>query len=209
MIQVLVADDHRLVREGIRRILSDATDMAVEEASTGPETIEKTRAARPHVVLLDVAMPGADGVEVLTRIKREQPDTAVLVLSMYPEDQYAVRMIKAGAAGYLTKDRAPDELIAAIRKVADGGKYITSTVAEALATTLEKGVMRPSHELLSDREFQVLRGIASGKTVSHIATQLGLSVKTVSTYRARLLEKMGLKNNAELTRYAVSQKLVD
>jgi len=212
MILVLIADDHAILRQGLRQILADAEDMTVVgEAANGVEVMQMIRGdCRCDVVLLDIAMPGRSGVEVLKQIKDEKPNLPVLVLSMYPEDQYAVRLLKSGAAGYLTKESAPELLVQAIRKVATGKKYISPSVAELLAELLDSGNGNgPQHANLSDREFHVLLQIASGKAVSEIAEALSLSVKTVSTYRARVLEKMQMKNNAELTHYAIKNELVD
>jgi DNA-binding NarL/FixJ family response regulator len=210
MILVLIADDHAILRQGLRQILADAEDMTVVgEAANGIEVMQMIRGdCRCDVVLLDIAMPGRNGIEVLKQIKDEKPNLPVLVLSMYPEDQYAVRLLKAGAAGYLTKESAPELLVQAIRKVAAGKKYISPSVAELLADQLDSG-NGPQHASLSDREFQILLQIAAGKTVSEIAAALSLSVKTVSTYRARVLDKMQMKNNAELTHYAIKNQLVD
>ncbi len=206
MIKVLIVDDHTIVRDGLKQILAETTDIVVaDEAQDGQEAIRKARQDDYDVVLLDVAMPGADGLSVMRVIKQEKPSLTVLVLSMYPEEQYAVRFLKAGAAGYLTKESASDELIRAIRRVAQGGKYVSRSLAEKLAVALAAGADRPPHELLSDREYQVMRLIASGKAVGEIATELSLSVKTVSTYRARILEKMKMNNNAEIVRYAIGQ----
>lgn len=206
MIRVLIADDHTIVREGLKQILAETSDIVVvAEAQDGQEAIRKVRQNDCDVVLLDVAMPGADGLSAMRVLKQEKPSLAVLVLSMYPEEQYAVRFLKAGAAGYLTKESASDELIQAIRRVAQGGKYVTLSLAEKLALGLAFGPDRPSHEALSDREYQVMRLIASGKAVGEIAAELSLSVKTVSTYRARILEKMNLNNNADIIRYAIGQ----
>ena len=210
MILVLIADDHAILRQGLRQILADAEDMTVvAEAANGVEVMQMIRSDyRFDVVLLDIAMPGRSGIEVLKQIKDEKPNLPVLVLSMHPEDQYAVRLLKAGAAGYLTKESAPELLVQAIRKVAAGKKYITPSVAELLADRLDSG-NGPQHASLSDREFHILLQIAAGKTVSEIAAALSLSVKTVSTYRARVLDKMQMKNNAELTHYAIRNQLVD
>jgi DNA-binding NarL/FixJ family response regulator len=209
MIRVLIADDHAIVRQGLRQILTDTPDMEVGgEAANGFEALQKIRGAGPwDVVLLDVSMPGKNGIDTLKQIKDECPRLPVLVLSMYPEDQYAVRLLKAGAAGYLTKESAPEQLVSAIRTVAAGRKYISPTVAELLASEISRDTEQPLHAALSDREFEILRLIASGMTPTDIAAQLRLSVKTVSTYRVRLLEKMQLKNNAELTHYAVKHGL--
>lgn len=210
MINVFIADDHAIVRKGLKQIVSDAANMGVcGEAGNGADALLQLRKSTPDVLVLDIAMPGKNGIEVLKQIKQEIPGLPVLILSMYPEEQYAVRLIKAGAAGYLTKESAPEMLVSAIRSVALGKRFISPSVAELLANELERDSDLPLHRALSDREFQTLRLIASGKSVSEIADALALSVKTVSTYRARLLEKMGLKNNAELMHYAMQNKLVD
>ena len=210
MLKILVADDHTMVREGLKRILTEQPDMTVAgEASNGSETLDRIRDGQYDLVLLDIAMPGRGGMEVLKCLKTERPDLPVLMLSMYPEEQYAVRTLKAGASGYLTKESAPDELIAAVRKVCKGGKYVTTSLAEKLAMYLGTDTDKPLHERLSDREYQVVRMIASGRTVSEIAEALSLSVKTISTNRSRALTKMGMKTNAEITYYAVKQGLVE
>jgi two-component system, NarL family, invasion response regulator UvrY len=209
MIKILVADDHAIVRLGLLQILTEQADMTVVgEASDAPELFALTRAQAWDIVILDVSMPGRGGLEVLKELKSEFPARPVLILSVHPEDQYAVRALKAGAAGYLSKDSAPAELVNAIRKAMQGGKYVSAALAEKLAFNLTPDPDRPLHESLSDREFQVLCRIASGKTVGEIADESTLSVKTISTYRARLLEKMNLKNNAELTHYAIQHGLV-
>ena len=210
MIKVLIADDHAIVRQGLKQILTETPDMMVAgEASSGAEAIEKIRAEDWGVVLLDISMPGKTGVDTLKQIKEEKPKLPVLVLSMYPEDQYAIRLLKAGASGYLTKESAPELLVAAIRRVAEGRKYISPSLAEMLAHEVGGDSEKPLHKTLSDREYQIFCTIASGKTVSDIAAELSLSVKTVSTYRARVLEKMKMKNNAELTYYAIKNHLVE
>jgi len=210
VLRILVADDHTIVREGLKQILADTSDMmVVGEAADGNEVLDQVRRAAFDLVLLDIAMPGMSGLEVLKELKSERPDLPVLMLSMYPEEQFAVRTLKAGASGYLTKQSAPDELIAAIRKVCSGGKYVTSSLAENLAVYLETDADRPPHERLSDREYQVMLMIASGKTVSSIADELSLSVKTISTNRSRALRKMGMKTNAEMTYYAIKHGLVE
>ena len=210
MIRILISDDHAIVREGIKQILADTNDLvAAGEATNGHEVIELVRRQDWDMVLLDLAMPGKDGLETLKDIKREKPKLPVLVLSIYPEEQYAVRALKAGASGYLTKESAPEELIAAIRKVSQGGKYISSSLAEKLASHLEVDAEKPVHETLSDREYQVMLMIASGKTVKEIGDEMCLSVKTVSTYRARALSKMGMKNNSEFTYYAIKHGLIE
>ena len=210
MLKILVADDHTIVREGLKQILGEVHDMIVAgEASDGSETLQKIRKDHYDLVLLDIAMPGISGLDVLKHLKSEKPDLPVLMLSMYPEEQYAVRTLKAGASGYLTKESASDELIAAIRKVSSGGKYVTSSLAEKLASCLDTYPDKPLHERLSDREYQVVRMIASGKTVTEIADKLSLSVKTISTNRSRALIKMGMKTNAEITYYAIKHGLVE
>ena len=209
MIKVLIADDHAVVREGLRQILSGVPDMAIAgEAESGQEVLDLIKKNECTVLVLDIAMRGKSGLEVLKELKVDYPRLPVLILSMYPEDQYAVRVMRAGAAGYMTKDTAPEELVGAIRRVAQGRKYISPSLAETLAGNLDINAGRPVHQTLSDREYQVLCMIASGKKVGEIAEALSLSVKTISTYRTRILEKMRLKNNAELTHYAVEQRLV-
>ncbi len=210
MTRILIADDHAVVREGLRQIIAKQPDMLVTgEATGGQDALNKIREASYDVMLLDISMPGRGGLEILGDIKREHPELRVLVLSIHPENLYAVRALKAGASGYLTKDSAPEQLVDAIRKVSQGGKYISPTLAEKLAFELESDSDRPPHEKLSDREYQVLCILASGKTVKEIAEELSLSVPSISTYRARILEKMNLKNNAELTHYAIRNGLVD
>ena len=192
-----------------KQILADVKDMAVkDEAQNGPETLKKVTENEYDVVLLDISMPGRSGLEVLEDIKAQRPKLAVLILSMHPEEQYAVRALRAGASGYLTKASAPQELIGAIRKVAGGGKYVTSSLAEKLADEMEIDTEKLPHERLSNREHQVMLMLASGKSVSDIADELCLSVKTISTYRTRVMSKMGMKKNAELTLYAVHNKLI-
>ena len=210
MINILIADDHSIVRAGLKQIISEISDMTVvDEAGNGSEVLDKIRMNDYSVVVLDIAMPGKSGLEALKEIKSERPGLPVLMLSMYPEDQYAIRVLRSGAAGYLTKESAPAELVTAIRTVAGGKKYISPSVAERLVFNLDFEGKKELHELLSDREFQVLRMIASGKAVSDIADELSLSVKTISTYRSRILEKMKLKNSAELTTYAIQNHLID
>ncbi len=210
MIKILIADDHRIVREGLKQILAETNDMIVaDEANNAQEVLKKIWDNDYDVLLLDISMPGRSGLDILKQLKGERPKLSVLVLSMYSEEQYALRALRAGASGYMTKESAPDELIEAIRKVSTGRKYISPSVAEKLAFSLESGDERPPQETLSDREFQVMCMIASGKTIKAIADELSLSVKTVSTYRARILEKMRMKNNAELTHYAIQNKLVE
>jgi DNA-binding NarL/FixJ family response regulator len=210
MIRVLVADDHPIVREGLRQILSDTDDiLVVDEADSGQAVLNYTSRKNYDVILLDISMPGRDGLEVLRELKQQKPKLPILILSMYPEEHYAVRVLRGGASGYLTKSSAPDELITAIRKVAAGRKYISTTLAERLTYELDRDADKPVHEILSDREYQVMHMIATGKSVKDIADELSLSVKTVSTYRTRILGKMNMKNNAEIVLYAVQNKLVD
>ena len=210
MIKILVADDHAVVRRGLKQIVADEPDMAVlGEAQTAQETLDLVRKEDWDVVVLDISMPGRGGVDVLKELRQTRPGIAVLILSMHPEDQFAVRCLKAGAAGYMTKESASEELVAAIRKVVGGGKYVSQSLAEKLACGLERDAEGPLHQSLSDREYQVLCLIASGKTVNEIAGELSLSIKTISTYRARILEKMEMRTNAKLIRYAIENRLVD
>jgi two-component system, NarL family, invasion response regulator UvrY len=208
--KVLIADDHAVFREGLKRILNEAADVSeVGEAANAQQLMKSISDIRWDVILLDINMPGKSGLEVLKEIKQTNPRLAVLILSMYPEKQFAVRVIKAGAAGYITKAAAGSEVLQAIRKVYRDGKYISDSVAEHLAMAVELPVDRPLHESLSDREFEVLRMIGSGKTVSEIAEELSLSVKTISTYRTHILEKMNLKNNADIMQYVITHGLAD
>ena len=210
MIHVIIADDHAVVRKGLRQILEETREIAVvDEADSGMDVLNKVRTKECDVVVLDIAMPGMHGLDVLKQIKNEHPSLPVLILSIYPEEQYAVRVLKAGASGYLCKESAPEELVTAIRRVSSGRKYITETLAEQLATEVEMDTEKRPHEILSDREYQVLCLIASGRRMTDIASELSLSVKTVSTYRTRILEKMGMKTNAELTHYAFKHGLVE
>ena len=208
--RVLIADDHAVFRRGLKETLAEGfSRLTFGEARTAQETLELVRSRDWDVVILDISMPGRSGLDILDELKRLRPKLPVLLLSMHPEHQFARRALKAGAAGYLTKDGVPEELRDAIKKIVHGGRYISATLAEKLAMDLREGADLPLHELLSDREFQVLRMIASGKTVKEIADELCLSIKTVSTYRARILEKTGMKTNAELIRYALESQLVD
>jgi two-component system, NarL family, invasion response regulator UvrY len=210
MIKVVVVDDHAVVREGLKRIVSESGGMTVSgEAADGYEAMHLIKSEPCDVVLLDISMPNKSGLDVLKELHAERPRLPVLVLSMHPEDQYAVRVLRAGAAGYVTKESAPAKLVQAIRKVVRGGKYVSPALAERLVFDLGSDTQKAPHELLSDREFQVLCMIASGKTVTQIADVLMLSVKTISTYRVRILEKLKMKNNAEITRYAIKEGLVD
>ncbi len=204
MIKIIIADDHAIVREGLKQIISENSRMIVTaEASNGREVLNKIRSGDFDVLVLDITMPGRDGIETLKQLKVEEPKLPILVLSMHSEQQYALRVIKAGAAGYLTKESAPEELIGAIQRVSSGRKYISMALAEILAVDLEAGSEKAPHETLSDREYQVMRMISKGITIKEIAADLFLSVKTVSTYRSRILAKMKMKNNAEITYYAI------
>jgi len=210
VIRVLVADDHAILRRGLKEILArELPGIESGEAKDAQEVLAQVRSHKWDLVILDVSMPGRSGLDVLRDLKREQPKLPVLVLSMHPECQYGNRVLKAGAAGYMNKESAPEELVKAIRKVLAGGRYVSPALAEKLAFDLSEDTTRPPHERLSDREMEVLRMIASGKTVSQVAEDLHLSVATVSTYRARLLEKMGMATNAELMRYALDNRLID
>ena len=209
MIKILIADDHTIVREGLKQIVANTVGLVVTgEAANGQETLELVRKDNFDVILLDIAMPEKDGLAILKQLKLEKSELPVLVLSMYPEEQYAVRALKMGAAGYLTKVSAPDELIKAIKKISTGKKYISDSLAEKLALDLDVDTEKPPHECLSDREFQVMCMIASGKTVKKIAEELSLSVNTISTYRVRVLDKMKMTTNSELTHYAIKNQLV-
>ncbi len=209
MLRVLIADDHAILRRGIKQILAEIPSIsAVDEATNGQEVLAKIAKGSYNLVLLDISMPGRSGLEVLKQLKAEKPGLPVLMLSMHPEEQYAVRALKAGASGYLTKESAPDELIAAVQKIIQGGKYVSASLAERFVSELSKPSEKALHQILSDREYEIMCMIASGKTVSEIGDQLALSVKTVSTYRARILFKMSMKNNAEITRYALENGLL-
>jgi DNA-binding NarL/FixJ family response regulator len=210
MINVVVVDDHAVVREGLKRIIAENPGMTVSgEAADGYEALEVLKKHPCDVVLLDITMPNKSGLDVLKELHADSPRLPVLVLSMHPEDQYAVRVLRAGAAGYVTKESAPAKLVQAIRKVVRGGKYVSPALAEKLVYDLGNAADKAPHEILSDREYQVLCMIASGKTVTNIAEELSLSVKTISTYRVRILEKLKMNNNAEMTRYAIKEGLVD
>ncbi len=210
MIRIVIADDHEIVRAGLKQIISDDEDMEVlGESNNGENLIELVKKNDYDVVLLDLKMSGISGIDVIKHIKVIKPDLPIIVLSMHAEDQYAVRTIKAGASGYLTKETAAENLISAVRRVVAGGKYISPILAETLADSVAGGGIDLPHEKLTDREFQVMCMIASGKTVSEIGSILFLSVKTISTYRQRVLEKMNMKNNSELTHYAIKNNLLD
>ena len=210
MIQVLLADDHAIVRAGLKELLEDTGDIQVAgEATNGQEVMAQIRARDFDVAVLDMTMPGRSGIELIKQVKDEKPRLRILVLTMHSEEQYAVRALKAGASGYLTKEAAADQLVAAIRRIAGGGAYVSPETAERLALAAAPRAEAAPHTLLSDREFQVLQMIAGGRTVGEIAKRLSLSVKTVSTHKTRILQKMGLANQAELIRYALEHKLLD
>jgi two-component system invasion response regulator UvrY len=211
MIKVLIADDHPIVRHGLKQIISNAIGMEVAgEAEDGHQAVQRARTEAFDVVVLDISMPGPRGLDVLRQIRHSKPDLPILILSVHPEEQYAIRALKAGASGYLTKTRAPEELVLAINTVAVGRKYITSSLAERLATELQTPAQaKPLHEKLSDREYEVLRLIGQGKATAEIAERMFLSPKTVSTYRSRILHKMNMKTSAELMRYALDHGLVE
>jgi two-component system invasion response regulator UvrY len=207
--RVLIADDHPVVRHGLRQMLEHESDVTVVgEARDGQEVIDLCGRVAWDVAVLDYQMPGKNGLELVKELRHRFPGRSVLILSMYPEDTYAVRALKAGASGYLTKESAPEDLVAAIRKVAAGGKYITPALGERLALDLEDTRSTPTHESLSDREYQIMWMIVSGKALTQIGQELGLSPNTISTYRARILRKMGMKSNAELLHYAIQHHLV-
>jgi len=209
MIRVLIADDHPVVRAGLRRIAEEDDHIIVTaEASNGQETLIALRSAIVDIVLLDISMPGAPFIETLKRLREDHPTVRVLVLSAHPEDQWAVRALRAGASGYLTKDHSPDQLVEAVRRVSRGGRYISPTLAEQLASRLGSEFAGAPHEMLSDREFEVLRGLGAGHTVKEVASDLRLSPKTVSTYRTRLMEKLAVSSNADLVRYASQHGLI-
>ncbi len=209
MIRVLLADDHTIFRQGVLRLFKDVPTLdVVAEASTGPETLAAALEHEPDVVLLDISMPGRGASETLQELKRRVPKVRVLMLTAQPEDHYAIRLLKQGASGYITKDTPVDELVAAVRKVAQGGRYITPELAERIAFSIGPEAELKPHHQLSDREYQVLVLICSGKTPTQIAEELNLSVKTISTYRSRILVKMGFKNNAEMLVYGVREGLV-
>lgn len=209
-LRMLVVDDHPVVRRGLIQTLTEAFPAVhLGEAANAQEAMQQIWNGEWDVVLLDVSMPGRSGLDVLKEVRQERQKLPVLVLSMYPEDEFALRVLQNGAAGYLTKQTAPQELVAAVKKVLGGGRYISAAVAEKLAEHLDRDIEKAPHHLLSDREYQVMCMLASGKTVKEIGAELSLSIKTISTYRSRILEKMLVKNNAELMRYAVEHELVD
>jgi two-component system, NarL family, invasion response regulator UvrY len=207
---VLIADDHAIFRRGLRDILAERFPKAdFGEADTAQAVLDLVWKRQWDLLVLDISMPGRSGLDILRDVKQAQPRLPVLVLSMHPEDQYAVRVLKAGAAGYLSKANVPEEIVRAVTKVLAGGRYVSAALAERLASALSNGGTKPPHEMLSDREFHVLRRIAAGKTVKEIAGELNLSVQTVSTYRARVLMKLHLRTTAELIRYALDHRLAD
>lgn len=209
-IKILIADDHSIVRQGLKQIVHETDDLEViGEAADGHEALEMLRKGGWDLLLLDISMPGLSGIDVLKRMKDEQIKIPVLILSTYPADQYALRLLKSGASGYLTKESAPEELVVAIRKASQGGKYISPVVAELLSENLLNDHEEAPHKRLSDREYQVLCLLASGKTVTEIADEFSLSVKTISTYRTRILEKMQMSKTSELIHYAIKNRLVD
>jgi DNA-binding NarL/FixJ family response regulator len=208
--KIIVADDHAVVRRGLIQILERLPGISrIDEAGNGDELLDKLRKADYSVVILDVSMPGKNGLEVLKEIKTFKQSIPVLVLSIHPEEQYALRALKAGAAGYITKDTAPEELVTAIQRILEGHKYVSRSLAEKLAGSYDASAVKLLHEKLSDREFEVFKMIASGKTISNIAEELFLSVKTVSTYQSRIYEKTGLKSRSEITMYAIKNNLIE
>ena len=210
MINILIVDDHTIVREGIKRIINDVSDMSVtDEASSGKEALNLIKNNNYDLILMDISMPILNGIQTLKRIQKEYKNLPVLMLSMHSEDQYAIRSMKAGASGYMTKETVSQDLVLAIRKITSGRKYITKAVAELLATDIYHNEDKEPHEILSDREFQILKLIGDGKTTSEIAQELILSPKTVSTYRSRILEKLNLKTNSDLIHYVIDNKLTD
>ncbi|MEW6195702.1 MAG: response regulator transcription factor [Bacteroidota bacterium] len=210
MITVLIADDHAFIREGIKNLITQEYDIKVVAETANPlEIIELATKHKPNILILDLSMPGKDGLDVLKEIKLQVPDTKVLIMTMMAEDQFAVRTLKAGASGYLTKDSAPEELIKAIRKIYSGKKYISATLAEKLANDIDSTLDKNPIEVLSDREFQILKLLAAGKSQTDIAGELSLSTSTVNTYRSRILEKLNLHSNAELIHFALTNHLID
>jgi DNA-binding NarL/FixJ family response regulator len=210
MIQILIADDHAIVREGLKQIVAEETDITVAgEAENANELMELLKENSFDLIILDINMPGKSGLEALKEIKLNHPDLPVLILSMYSEDQYGLRAIRAGAAGFLKKVSAPEELVKAIRLIKDGGKYISQKLAEKMAVSFDKGQQSLPHENLSDREYQIMCAIASGKSAESIAHDLSISVHTVYSYRNRILEKLALQTNVEITQYAIQNKLIE
>ncbi len=209
MIRILIADDHTIVREGLKQIVAEVPDMeVVDTASNGEEALKKALKNDFDVIILDISMPVKSGLDVLKELKEKKPGLNILMLSIHPEEHYALRVLKAGASGYLTKESAPDELITAIRRVSQGRKYITLSLAEKLALDVEHPKDKPPHETLSEREYKVMCMIGSGKSMKEIGSELFLSIKTISTYRTRILKKMDLRNNSELIRYVVENSII-
>ena len=209
MLRILIADDHAIIRKGLKQILLEEYPSAIiEEVGDAEAVINKTIGNEWDIIICDLSMPGRSGLDVLQHVKQNFLKMPVLILSIHPEEQYAIRAIRAGAAGYLSKDAATEELVKAVQRILQGRKYISASLAEIMASELDQDVTKPPHELLSDREFHVFKLIAAGKAVSEIAEQLSLSITTVSTYRARILEKMDIKTNADMTRYALEKKLI-
>jgi two-component system, NarL family, invasion response regulator UvrY len=210
MIRIFITDDHLLIREGFRKILQDEKDISIiGEAGNAADAMDFVLKNNLDILILDLNLPDKNGLDLLKELKAIKPELKILILSMHPEDRFAMRVLRAGASGYLTKESVGDELIRAIRKVYNGGKYVSEKLAELLAFEVQGGIDRPIHEILSDREFQVLQMIASGKTLAEISENLSLAVTTVSTYRARILEKLNLHSNAELIHYAITNNLLD
>jgi DNA-binding NarL/FixJ family response regulator len=210
MIKVLIADDHPLFREGIKRMLSETSDIVVaDEASNGQEVLKIVEKNDFDVIMLDISMPGRSGLDIIKQLKCDRPDLHILILSMHSEEEYAERALKAGAAGYLVKKTTPDEVVTAIRKVSMGKKYVSSSLAERLACHVGKSFNKLPHETLSDREYEVMCMIASGKTLKEIANEISLSRKTISTHRSHILEKMSMKNNSQLIHYALQNNIID
>jgi len=209
MLRILIADDHAIIRKGLKQILlEEYPSAAIEEVNDAEGAIKKTISNEWDIIICDLSMPGRSGLDVVQQVKQNFPKLPVLILSIHPEEQYAIRVLKAGAAGYLSKDAATEELVKAVQRVLQGRKYISPSIAEKMAADLDQDTSKPPHEILSDREFDIFKMIAAGKTVSDIAEQLSLSITTVSTYRARILAKMNMKANAELTRYGLENKLI-
>ncbi len=210
MMQILIADDHAIVRRGLKQILDEEPGLAVvSEAQNGQEVLEMSRHQSWDLVILDINLPDRNGLDILNELHYTFPNVPILILSMYPEDQYALRVLKAGASGYLNKQSAPEELIKAIKKIRGGGKYFSEAVLDMLVSSMDRRQAKPIQEILSDREYQVMVLIASGKTLTEIGEKLALSVKTISTYRKRILDKLNMKNNAELTYFALRNGLVE
>jgi two-component system invasion response regulator UvrY len=210
MIRVVLADDHQLIREGLKKIFRDEQGIhVVHEAGTAAEIFNFLRSSQADVLVLDVNMPGRSGIDILSDLKKEFPGIAILMLSMHPEDALAVRALRAGASGYITKNAPPEEIVNAVRKIASGRKYVSESLAEQLADTVRAPAGTELHRLLSDREFEVFQLLGSGKTVTEVASLLSISVPTVSTYRARILEKLNMRSTAEIIHYAVRNKLVE